>query len=145
MINWMCKRNFKEYYMLITKKNQTNHHKPIESAVTKEQLKVIKTFQEDLLISLCVSSEPNIELPCCSIWKILLEHGIAILSPEENLCSSDLNTYLWRVFFCFCCCSQWMHCACWMKCISQIINNRNAFYLGLWWCRVDGTKVALLK
>lgn len=24
-------------------------------------------------------------------------------------------------------------------------SNRNAFYLGLWWCRIDSIKVALLK
>lgn len=147
MTNWMFKRNF--WGILYVNNKKVIKKKPVESAVTKEQLKAIKTFQENLVISLYVSSGQNIELPWCLIWKILLEYGTAILSPEENLCSSDLTTYLWRVIFCFCCCSQWMHCACWlfwMKCISQIVNsNRNAFQLGLWWCHVDSTKVALWK
>jgi len=50
--------NFKEHYRLITKRLKN----PVESAVTKEQLKAIKTFQESLLISLYVSSAQNIEL-----------------------------------------------------------------------------------
>lgn len=44
--------------MLITKK-----FNPVESAFTKEQLKAIKTYEENLLISLCVSSGHNTELP----------------------------------------------------------------------------------
>jgi len=58
MRNWMFMGNFKEHYRLITKRLKN----PVESAVTKEQLKAIKTFQESLLISLYVSSAQNIEL-----------------------------------------------------------------------------------
>lgn len=42
--------------MLITKKKGKRTKKPIEFAVIKEQFKAIKTFQENLLIALYVSS-----------------------------------------------------------------------------------------
>lgn len=56
MINRVFKRNFKEHYMLITKKKGKRTKKTIEFAVTEEQFKAIKTLQEHLLIALYVSS-----------------------------------------------------------------------------------------
>lgn len=82
-----------------------------------------------------ISSGQNTELPWRLICKILSDYWIAILSPEENLCSSDFNTYLWRITF-HLLLLQPVDALGMLAFLDEVHfpkmnSNRNAFYLGL--------------